>query len=42
MIHQLDIGLSERTVLRLEEGIVQMVEENPEIFHELAHRLAGP
>lgn len=41
MIHQLDIGLAERTVLRLEEGLVQMVEDNPELFHELAHRLAA-
>jgi len=39
MIHQLDIGLAERTVLRLEDGIVQMVEENPELFYELAHRI---
>ena len=36
MIHQLDMGLSERTVLRLENGIVQMVAENPEVFHELS------
>lgn len=41
MIHQLNIALAERTVLRLEEGIVQMVEENPEVFHELADRLAA-
>jgi hypothetical protein len=39
MIHQLDIGLAERTVLRLESGIVEMIEDNPEVFHELADRL---
>lgn len=33
MIHQADIGLSERTVLRLEEAFLEMVLENPEIFH---------
>lgn len=37
MIHQLDIGLSERTVLRLEAGIVEMVRDNPEVFYELAN-----
>lgn len=40
MIHQLDIGLAERTVLRLESGIVEMIEENPEVFHELSRHLA--
>ncbi len=38
MLHQLHIGLAERTILKLESGIVQMVGENPELFHELAHR----
>lgn len=36
MIHQLDHRLSERTVLLLEDGIVQMVEENPEVFSRLS------
>ena len=35
MIHMLDHRLSESTVLRLEDGIVQMVEENPEVFSRL-------
>ncbi len=33
MLHHLDAGLSERTVLRLEEAIVGLVLENPELFH---------
>jgi hypothetical protein len=36
MLHQLDRGLSERTVLRLEVGIVEMVLENPDVFGKLA------
>lgn len=39
MMHQLHIGLAERTILQLEDGIVQMVEENPEVFHDLVHEL---
>lgn len=33
MIHQAHLGFSERTVLRLEESIVEMILENPEVFH---------
>lgn len=39
MIHQMDHRLSEQTVLQLEEGIVQMVEENPEVFSDLSSYL---
>ena len=39
MIHELDFRLSERTVLKLEEGLVGLVHDNPELFHELAHAL---
>jgi hypothetical protein len=35
MLHQLDHRLSERTILRLEEGIVELVLENPEVFDRL-------
>lgn len=35
MLHQLDHRLSERTVLELEEGIVELILENPEIFDRL-------
>lgn len=35
MLHQLHIGFAERTILRLESGIVQMVMENPEVFQNL-------
>ena len=35
MLHQMDHRLSERTVLLLEAGIVEMVQENPEVFHSL-------
>ena len=31
-LHQIHIGLSERTVLRLEEALVELVLENPELF----------
>ena len=37
-LHQIDHGLSERTVLRLEEAIVDLVLENPEVFHNRVWR----
>lgn len=36
MLHHADFRLGEKTVLALEDEIVQMVIENPELFHELA------
>jgi hypothetical protein len=35
MLHQLDHRLSEKTVLRLEESILELVLENPEVFSRL-------
>lgn len=35
MLHQLDHRLSERTVLQLEEDLVELVLENPEVFGSL-------
>ena len=35
MLHQLDHRLSEGTVLRLEESILEMILENPEVFSGL-------
>lgn len=36
MIHLVDHRLSERTVLQLEAGIVEMIAENPETFSKLS------
>ena len=39
MLHQLDHRLAESTVLQLEAGLVEMVEENPEVFSDLSRLL---
>lgn len=35
MLHQMNFRFSERTILRLEEGLMELVEENPEVFRDL-------
>jgi hypothetical protein len=34
MLHQLDLRFSERTVLALEAALVELILENPEVFHD--------
>ncbi len=35
MLHQMNFRFAESTILRLEEGIMELVEENPEVFRDL-------
>lgn len=35
MLHQMNFRFSERTILQLEEGLMELIEENPEVFRDL-------
>ena len=35
MLHHMNFRFSEKTILKLEEGLVELVEDNPEVFRDL-------